>query len=123
MDHSLTPEENALIEDALGDIPLAPMPRSITANVMARIQKDARPALITWNDIALSLVIALCVGALFFAMQNLPSILLIKMRIQGILLYQNYLVNMHWFVPILLFGVASILCVPAIVYLQRDQSQ
>ena len=68
MDNRLTPEqENAIIEDALKNYPLAPMPRSITANVMARIQKDVRPALVTWNDFALSLVIALCIGALFFA--------------------------------------------------------
>ncbi|MBK8618417.1 MAG: hypothetical protein IPN96_15145 [Anaerolineales bacterium] len=73
MDHRLTPEEKDIfIEDALKTIPLAPMPRSITVNVMARIQKDIRPKLITWNDFVLSLVITLCIGALFITMQSLP---------------------------------------------------
>ena len=66
MDNRLT--QDALIEDALNSQPLATMPRSITVDVMARIQKDTRPALITWNDFALSLVIALCIGALFFTL-------------------------------------------------------
>ncbi|MBK9603056.1 MAG: hypothetical protein IPO36_14645 [Anaerolineales bacterium] len=40
MDPRLTPQqqEDALIEDALQTYPLAPMPRDITASVMARIQ-------------------------------------------------------------------------------------
>ena len=79
MDNRLTPEqENAIIEDALKNYPLAPMPRSITVNVMARIQKDARPALVTWKDFGLSLIIALCIGALLFAVQNLPPIMVVK---------------------------------------------
>jgi len=85
------------------------MPRSITADVMARIQKDTRPALITWNDFALSLVIALCIGALFFTLQNLPPVMLVKIRIQGILLYQSFLVNMRWLIPILFFGLGAFL--------------
>ena len=121
MDHRLTPnEENAIIEDALKNVPLAPMPRSITVNVMARIQKDVRPALITWNDFALSLVIALCIGALFFTMQNLPPILLAKLRIQGILLYQDFLVNARWLVPTVLFGLAAFLSALTIPYLMKE---
>ena len=110
MDNRLTPEqENAIIEDALQNLSLAPMPRSITPNVMARIQKDTRPALITWSDFALSFVIALCVGALIFAAQSLPPILLAKLRIEGILLYQYFLVNARWLVPSLMFGLAALL--------------
>lgn len=120
MDNRLTPQqENAIIEDALKNYPLAPMPRNITANVMARIQKDVRPALVTWNDFALSLVIALCIGALFFTVQSLPPILLAKFRIQGILLYQDILVNARWLVPTLLFGLASLLSALAIPSLFR----
>jgi len=107
MDNRL--KQDALIEDALKSQPLAPMPRSITADVMARIQKDTRPALITWNDFALSLVIALCIGALFFTLQNLPPVMLVKIRIQGILLYQSFLVNMRWLIPILFFGLGAFL--------------
>ena len=67
MDNRLTPQQNdAHMEETLKSLPLAPMPRSITVDVLARIQKDVRPALITWNDFALSLVTALCIGAVFF---------------------------------------------------------
>ena len=117
MDNRLTPEQEAQLEDALKGYPLAPMPRSITLDVMARIQKDVRPALITWNDFALSLVIALCIGALFFAVQNLPPVLLMKIRIQGILLYQDFLVNARWLVPALMFGLAALFSALAIPYL------
>ena len=126
MDNRLTPQqehvsqENAIIEDALNNYPLAPMPRSITVNVMARIQKNARPELVTWNDFALSLVIALCIGALFFTVQSLPPILLTKIRIQGILLYQDFLVNARWLVPAVLFGLAAFLSALTIPYLRRE---
>ena len=43
MDHHL--KQDAQIEEALKSYPLAQMPRSITADVMAGIQKDTRPAL------------------------------------------------------------------------------
>jgi hypothetical protein len=107
MDNRL--KQDALIEDALNSQPLAPMPRSITMGVMSRIQKDQRPAILTWNDFVLSGVIASCVAALWFAFQNLPSILITKLQIQGILLYQNFLVNEHWLVPSLMFGMAALL--------------
>ncbi len=109
MDNRLTPQQkDALIEDVLKSQSLAPMPRSITPNVMARIQTNIRPALVTWNDFALSLVIALCIGALFFTMQSLPPILLVKFQIQRILLYQGILVNARWLLPLagILFGMS-----------------
>ena len=104
MDNHL--EQDALIEDALNSQPLAPMPRSITSNVMSRIQVEERPALITWNDFAIALVIALTIGALFITAQSLPPVALAKLRIQGILLYQDFIVNARWLVPTLLFGLA-----------------
>jgi hypothetical protein len=107
MDNRL--KQDAQIEDALKTYPLAEMPRSVTLDVMARIQTDTRPRLVTWNDFALSLVLALSIGAVFFAVQSLPPIMLAKLRIQGILLYQGFLVNARWLVPSLLFGVAAIL--------------
>ena len=124
MDNRLTPEQEAKLEDALKKFPLAPMPRSITPNVMARIQKDTRPTLITWNDFALSLVIALCVGALIFTVQSLPPILLAKLRIDGILLYQYFLVNARWLVPSLFFGIAaflSALTIPTLLKMTVDR--
>ena len=107
MDNRL--KQDALIEDALKSQPLAPMPRSVTADVMARIQKDTRPSLVTWNDFVLSLVIALSIGALFLAGQSLPPIMLAKLRMQGILLYQDFLVNVRWLVPSFFFGAAALL--------------
>ena len=106
MDNRL--EQDALIEDALKNVPLAPMPRDITASVMARIQVDKRPALVTWNDFAIALVIALSIGAIFITVQSLPPIALAKLRIQGILLYQGFIVNARWLVPAFFFGLAAL---------------
>ncbi len=106
MDNRL--EQDALIEDALKNYPLAPMPRNITANVMASIQVGKRPVLITWNDFVIALVIALTIGALFITAQSLPPVALAKLRIQGILLYQGFIVNASWLVPILFFGLAAL---------------
>lgn len=122
MDNRL--KQDALIEDALNFQPLASMPRSITTDVMARIQIDTRPALVTWKDFVLSLVIALSVGAVFFAAQSLPPILLAKLQIQGILLYQDFLVNMRWLTPGLLFGAAaflSALTIPTLIHESRSR--
>lgn len=120
MDNRL--KQDALIEDALKSQPLAEMPRSLTIDVMARIRTEKRPVLVTWNDFVLSLVIALSIGALFFTAQSLPPIMLAKLRIQGILLYQDILVNARWLVPSLLFGGAaflSALTIPSLVQMMR----
>lgn len=106
MDNRL--EQDALIEDVLKSQPLAPMPRSITADVMSRILVEQRPALVTWNDFAIALVIALTIGALFITVQSLPPVALAKLRIQGILLYQAFIINASWLVPALLFGLAAL---------------
>ena len=115
MDHHL--KQDALIEDALRSQPLAPMPRSITVDVMAAIQKGTRPAILTWSDLVLSLVIAACIAALWFAAQHLPPIMLVKLRIQGILLYQDFLVNARWLIPTAMVVVAAFvtaLSIPAL---------
>ena len=109
MDNRLTPEQqDALIEDALKSYPFAPMPRSVTMDVMAHIQVNERPALVTWNDFAIALVIALTVGALFVAFQNLPPIALAKLRMQWILLYHGFILNARWLVPSIFFGAAAL---------------
>jgi hypothetical protein len=104
-------KQDAQIENALKSEPLAAMPRSVTLDVMTRIQTTnaRRPAIITWSDFGLSSVVAACIAAFWFAAQNLPPILLAKMRMQGILLYQDFLVNQHWLVPTVMFGLATLL--------------
>lgn len=111
--------QDAQIEDALKTYPLARMPRSVRIDVMARIQKDARPKLVTSNDFVLSLVLALSIGAVLFAMQSIPPIMVAKLRIQGILLYQDFLVNARWLVPGLFFGAAAVLSAVTIPSLIR----
>ena len=106
MDNRL--EQDALIEDALKQYPLAPMPRSITASVMSRIQVEKRPALVTWSDFVIALVIALTIGAGFVTYESLPPVALAKLRIQGILLYQGFIVNASWLIPALFFGLAAL---------------
>ncbi|HRJ59515.1 MAG TPA: hypothetical protein PLV64_24760 [Anaerolineales bacterium] len=122
MDHRL--DQDALIEDALKSQPLAPMPRSITANVMSRIQVENRPALVTWNDFAIAMVIAMTIGALFITIQSLPPVALAKLRIQSILLYQGFIVNARWLVPSLFFGLAaflSALTIPMLLQMMRTR--
>jgi len=112
-----------LIEEALKSEPLASMPRSITADVMRRIQMKERPVIITWSDFGLSFVIASCIAALWFASQNLPPVLLAKLHIQGILLYQDFLVNSRWLVPTLFFGLAALLAaltIPTLIKMTMD---
>lgn len=124
MDNRL--KQDALIEDALTSQPLAPMPRSITVDVMARIEKDARPAILTWSDFALSAVIASCIAALWFTSQNLPPILLAKIHIQGILLYQDFLVNARWLVPAAMFGMAALLAaltIPTLIQMTTNRQR
>ena len=121
MDNRL--EQDALIEDTLKSQPLTPMPRSITANVMSRIQVEQRPVLITWNDFAIALVIALTIGALVIAAQSMPALALAKLRIQGILLYQDLIVNARWLVPALLFSLAALsagLSIPPLLKMTTD---
>lgn len=116
--------QDAAMEDALRAEPLAQMPRSITGNVMSRIQTNQRPSLLTWSDFILSAVIASCLAAFWFAAQNLPPILIVKLRIQGILLYQEYLVNSRWLVPTLFFGMAAFLAaltLPTLIKMTIDQ--
>lgn len=120
MDNRL--EQDALIEDALQNYPLTPMPRDITASVMARIQTTSapRPFQVTWNDFAIAFTVTLCVVALFFTAQNLPPIMLTKIRIQGILFYQDILVNARWLIPAVLFGAAAFFSALTIPYFQKQ---
>ncbi len=123
MDNSLTPEQqNSLIEDALHTYPLAPMPRDLTMDVMARIQTvpAPRPFRLAWSDFALALVLSLCVGAIWFSLDHLPPIWVAQLRKESILLYQHLLVNGRWLVPAILFGIAAFLSALTLPYLRQE---
>jgi len=123
MDNPLTPEkQNAAIEDALRTYPVAAMPRDLTLGVMSRIQTvpAPRPFRLTWNDFVLSLILALCIGAVWFSLQNLPPLVVAQIRKESILFYQQILVNARWLIPALSFGLAALLAALTIPYLRRE---
>ena len=101
MDHLLTPDEqDHLIEDALRSYPLAQMPKDSTESVMSRIRIEPMPRFqITRTDYLLSVVLTLVLGAIILGFQFLPQIILLQLKIQGILLWQSFLVNYRWFLP------------------------
>jgi len=123
MDNPLTPEKKIIvIEDALHTYPMASMPRDITADVLVRIQSvpAPRPFRLTWNDIVLSLVIVLCMGAVWFSLSHLPPLVVAQIRKESILFYQDLLVNARWLVPALSFGLAGFLAALTIPYLRQE---
>lgn len=102
MDNLLTPDEqDNLIEDALRSYPLAKMPKDVTASVIARIHNEPVARFqITRTDYLLAIVLTLVLGAIILSFQFLPPIALLQMRIQGILLWQSFLVNYRWLLPL-----------------------
>jgi hypothetical protein len=123
MDNSLTPEkQNAILEDALHTYPVMPMPREISVDVMARIQTMPVPGSfhLTWNDLVLSLVLALCIGAVWFSVQNLPPLAVAQLRKESILFYQQLIVNARWLIPVLLFGLAGFFAALTIPYWKQE---
>ncbi|RPI96887.1 MAG: hypothetical protein EHM40_00185 [Chloroflexi bacterium] len=123
MDKPLTPEKkNTVIEDALQTYPIATMPRDITADVLRRIQTipAPRPFRLTWSDVALSLVISLCIGAVWFSLQHLPPLVVAQIRKESILFYQHLLVNARWLIPMLSFSLAGFLAALTIPYLRQE---
>ena len=123
MDNPLTPErQNAILEEALHTFPVAQLPRDITMDVMKRIQTipAPRPFRLTWNDLLVSLVLAFCMGAVLFSVQNLPPLIVAQIRKESILLYQQFVVNARWLVPVLSFGLASFLAALTIPFLRQE---
>ena len=123
MDNPLTPEkQNAILEEALHTYPVAQLPRDITMDVMKRIQTipAPRPFRLTWNDLLVSLVLAFCMGAVLFSVQNLPPLIVAQIRKESILLYQQFVVNARWLVPVLSFGLASFLAALTIPFLRQE---
>ena len=123
MDSPLTPEtQNAILEDALHTYPVMPMPREITVDVMSRIQTipAPRPFRLAWNDVVLSVVLAICVGFIWFSLQNLPPLAVAHIRKESILLYQQFLVNARWWIPVFSFLLAGFLAALTIPYLKQE---
>lgn len=126
MDNSLTPEnQNVLIEDALKTLPVASMPRDITADVMRRIQEvpAPRPFRLAWNDVAIALILSLSIAAMWFSLQSLPPIIVAQIRKETILFYQYLLVNGRWLIPLVSFGSAGFLAALTIPYLRQELSK
>jgi hypothetical protein len=123
MDNPLTPEKlDAVIEDALHTYPVMPMPRDITMDVMARIQTMPAPRSfrLTWNDLVLSIVFAVCIGAVWFSLQNLPPLVVAHLRKESILFVQQMIVNARWLIPVLSFGLAGFFAALTIPYLRQE---
>jgi hypothetical protein len=123
MDNPLNSEkQNLVIEDALHTYPVMPMPRDITANVMARVQTIPvpRPFQLTWNDLLLAIVLSICVGALWFSLNSLPPLIVAQIRKESILLYQQVIVNARWLIPVLSFGIAGFSAALTIPYLRKE---
>ena len=122
MDNSLTPEQqNLAIEDALRTYPITPMPRDLSVDVLSRIQTArVQSPRLTWTDLILGTVLAICMGAVWFSLQNLPPLVVAQMRKESILLYQQLLVNARWLVPMLAFSVAGFFAALTIPYLRRE---
>lgn len=122
MDNSLTPEQQKLaIEDALRTYPITPMPRDLSVDVLSRIQTArVQSPRLTWTDLILGTVLAICMAAVWFSLQNLPPLVVAQMRKESILLYQQLLVNARWLVPMLAFSVAGFFAALTIPYLRRE---
>lgn len=123
MDSLLTPsEQENIIEDALRSYPLAKMPRAITSSVMSRIGREPAPRFqITRTDYLLAIVLTLVLAAIILGFQALPPIALMQIRIQGILLWQSFLVNYRWLVPLTSITLGTFLGGIALHHLLRSQ--
>lgn len=123
MDDLLTPnEQNLIIEDALRSYPIATMPKSITEFVLARIHAEPAPRFqLTRNDYVLAVVLSLVFGVILFALQSLPPQALLQIRIQGVLLWQSFLVNYRWLLPLISIMLGISLAGFAFLLLLRPQ--
>jgi hypothetical protein len=120
MDDNLIPTHNDRVEDALRSYPPASMPRSITGGVMARLQTTPAPRFqLTRNDLILAVVLTAVFSSIIFGLQFLPGPMVLQGRIQGILAWQAFLINMRWLLPALLFGSAAVLAALTVPILYR----
>lgn len=126
MDDPLTPEkQDFFIEDALRTLPLASLPRDITADVLGQIQTVPAPRAfhLAWSDLLLGIVLAVSVIATWFSLQNLPPVVAAQIRKESILFYQYLLVNGRWLMPVVSFGLAGLLALLTIPYLKQELSE
>jgi hypothetical protein len=123
MDNLLIPnEQDHLIEDALRSYPLTQLPKDLTETVMARIRNEPAPRFqITRTDYLLTIVLTLALGGVILGFQFLPPIVLQQMRIQGILLWQSFLVNYRWLLPLISIMLGTFLAGIAVYQLLRFQ--
>jgi|SRR5688572_19259147 hypothetical protein len=123
MDDLLTPkEQNLIIEDALRSYPKARMPQDITGLVLTRIRMEPEPRFkLTRNDYLLAVALSLVLGAILFGFRSLPPHTLIQIRIHGILLWQSFLVNYRWLVPLTSIMLGASLAAFAFLQLLRPQ--
>lgn len=123
MDSLLTSnEQDKIIEDALHSYPLAQMPKDITTSVIARLRNEPAPRFqITRTDYLLAVVFTLVLGGIMLGFQFLPPIALLQMRIQGILLWQSFLVNYRWLLPLTSIMIGTVLAGIAFYQLLRHQ--
>ncbi|HEX5836775.1 MAG TPA: hypothetical protein VFY26_03010 [Anaerolineales bacterium] len=120
MDDRLIPTQNERIEDALRSYPPASMPRSITSDVMARLQTTPAPRFqLTRKDLILAVVLTAVFNSILFGLQFLPGHVVLQIQIQGILAWQAFLVNMRWLLPALFFGLAAVLAALTVPILYR----
>lgn len=124
MSDRLTPTPDQLVEKALRSHPVAPMLRSVTGDVMARIQGTPPPRFqFTRNDYLLTLILTIVFSSIVFGLQFLPGHIVLQLRIQSILIWQSLLVNARWLVPGLFFGLAGVLAaltLPSLVKMTMD---
>jgi hypothetical protein len=102
MDNSLIPQQqNDIVEDALRSYPLAEMPKGVAQSVMARLQTHPQPRFrMTPTDYLTSIILTFVLGAIILGFQLLPPYAVAKIQIQGILLWQSFLVNFRWLLPL-----------------------
>ena len=121
MDNRLTPaQKDDLVENTLREMPLAPMPRDITTSVMAQIRNTPVPRFcLTWADFGFSLILTLCILAVWFGLQSLPPLVFLKLRIQSILLWQRIIVNADWLIPLISISLGFVLGFLALINLRQ----
>jgi NO-binding membrane sensor protein with MHYT domain len=102
MDDRLTSQQKeAILEDALRTYPVRPLHINLTSAVMARIRSAPAPRFqLQWNDFILSLILALCIGAVWLGIQSLPPIVMARLQVQSILFWQRVIVNAQLVLPL-----------------------
>ena len=123
MDNLLTPhEQDPLVENALRSYPVIKIPKDITESVMRRLYDEPAPRFqLTRTDFLLTIVFTLVFGGIVLGFQFLPPIVLLQLRIQGILLWQSFLVNYRWFLPLTSITMGACLAGFALYQLLRYQ--